>query len=85
VPRRNLRNTITRFWGVAAPLYEAQFLRCTNFTGAANRLSPSHNPSPTEMRALFDGAGFRVSDQHRVRRPVWTRLLSDLITVGVKD
>jgi ubiquinone/menaquinone biosynthesis C-methylase UbiE len=52
---------------------------------SANRLSPSHNPSPTEMRALFEDAGLRVSDQHRVRRPVWTRLLSDLITVGVKD
>jgi hypothetical protein len=36
------------------------------------------------MRALFEGAGLRVSDQHRVRRPAWTRLLSDLITVGVK-
>ncbi|MGH3676377.1 MAG: class I SAM-dependent methyltransferase [Mycobacterium sp.] len=51
----------------------------------ANRFNPSHNPSPTEIRALFERAGFRVSDQHRVQRPVWTRLLSDLITVGVKD
>jgi ubiquinone/menaquinone biosynthesis C-methylase UbiE len=51
---------------------------------SANRLNPAHNPSPTEMRALFEGAGFDVSDQHRVRRPVWTRLLSDLVTVGVK-
>ena len=51
---------------------------------SANRLNPAHNPSPTEMRALFEGAGFEVSDQHRVRRPVWTRVLSDLITVGIK-
>ncbi len=51
---------------------------------SANRLNPAHNPSPTEMRALFEGAGFDVSDQHRVRRPAWTRLLSDLVTVGVK-
>ena len=51
---------------------------------SANRLNPAHNPSPAEMRALFEGAGFRVSDQHRVRRPVWTMLLSDLITIGVK-
>jgi ubiquinone/menaquinone biosynthesis C-methylase UbiE len=51
---------------------------------SANRLNPAHNPSPSEMRALFEGAGFRVSDQHRVRRPVWTRVLSDLITVGIK-
>jgi ubiquinone/menaquinone biosynthesis C-methylase UbiE len=51
---------------------------------SANRLNPAHNPSPDEMRALFEGAGFRVSDQHRVRRPAWTRMLSDLITVGIK-
>jgi ubiquinone/menaquinone biosynthesis C-methylase UbiE len=51
---------------------------------SANRLNPAHNPSPGEMRALFEGAGFRVSDQHRVRRPAWTRMLSDLITVGIK-
>ncbi|PRC47444.1 SAM-dependent methyltransferase, partial [Mycobacterium sp. ITM-2017-0098] len=30
-------------------------------------------------------AGLTVDDQHRVRRPVWTQLLSDLITVGVKS
>src|SRR3984957_16782532 len=35
---------------------------------SANRLNPVHSPSPDEMRALFEGAGFRVSDQHRVRR-----------------
>ena len=51
---------------------------------SANRLNPAHNPSPAEMGALFEGAGFRISDQHRVRRPVWTRVLSDLITVGFK-
>jgi ubiquinone/menaquinone biosynthesis C-methylase UbiE len=51
---------------------------------SASRLNPAHNPSPAEMRALFEGAGFRVSDQHRVRRPVWTMLLSDLITIGIK-
>lgn len=51
----------------------------------ANRFSPSHAPGPTEMRALFSDAGFTVDDQHRVRRPVWTQLVSDLITVGVKS
>ena len=50
----------------------------------ANRLNPSHNPSPSAMRTLFENARFGVSDQHRVRRPLWTQLLSDLITVGVK-
>jgi hypothetical protein len=36
------------------------------------------------MRTLFESAGFNVSDQHRVSRPAWTRVLSDLITVGIK-
>ena len=51
---------------------------------SASRFNPAHNPSPAEMRALFQGAGFHVSDQHRVRRPAWTRLLSDLITFGLR-
>jgi ubiquinone/menaquinone biosynthesis C-methylase UbiE len=51
---------------------------------AAGRWSPAHNPSPAEMRALFEDAGFTVSDQHRIRRPVWTQLVSDLITIGIK-
>ena len=51
----------------------------------ASRLNPSHNPSPPAMRALFENAGFEISDQHRVRRPLWTQVLSDLITVGVKS
>jgi ubiquinone/menaquinone biosynthesis C-methylase UbiE len=51
---------------------------------SANRLNPAHNPSPAEMRELFEGAGFRITDQHRVRRPAWTRVLSDLITIGIK-
>jgi hypothetical protein len=52
---------------------------------SANRWKPQHNPSPAEMRALFEGAGFAVRDQHRVRRPTWTRIVSDLITVGTKS
>jgi ubiquinone/menaquinone biosynthesis C-methylase UbiE len=51
---------------------------------SANRLNPAHNPSPAEMRTLFESAGFSVGDQHRVRRPAWTQVLSDLITVGIK-
>jgi len=46
--------------------------------------NPAHNPSPTEMRRLFDDAGFTVSDQHRVHRPRWTRAVWDLITIGIK-
>ena len=49
-----------------------------------SKWKPQHNPSREEMRGLFEGAGFVVSEQHRVRRPVWTRVVSDLITVGVK-
>ncbi|GAC1399166.1 MAG: class I SAM-dependent methyltransferase [Mycobacterium sp.] len=52
---------------------------------SANRLNPVHNPSPAEMRALLEGAGFHVSEQHRVRRPIWTRALSDLITFGIRS
>lgn len=50
----------------------------------ADRWAPAHNPSPAAMRALFERAGFTVEDQHRVHRPVWTQVVSDLITVGVK-
>jgi len=37
------------------------------------------------MRVLFENAGFVISDQHRIQRPVWTRLVSDLLTVGTKN
>jgi ubiquinone/menaquinone biosynthesis C-methylase UbiE len=52
---------------------------------SSNRWKPQHNASPTEMRSLFEGAGFTISDQHRVRRPAWMRIVSDLITVGTKS
>ena len=35
-------------------------------------------------QVLFEGAGIDVSDQHRVHRPAWARVPSDLITVGIK-
>jgi ubiquinone/menaquinone biosynthesis C-methylase UbiE len=44
----------------------------------------AHHPSPAEMRRLFEGAGFTIDEQHRVRRPLLTRAISDLITVGIK-
>lgn len=50
-----------------------------------SRWKPQHNPPPKEMRALFEDAGFIISDQHRVRRPIWTQIISDLITVGTKS
>jgi ubiquinone/menaquinone biosynthesis C-methylase UbiE len=52
---------------------------------SSNRWKPHHNASPAEVRSLFEGAGFTVSDQHRIPRPVWTRIVSDLITVGTKS
>jgi ubiquinone/menaquinone biosynthesis C-methylase UbiE len=52
---------------------------------SASRWKPQHNPSPAEMRTLFEGAGLVISDQHRIPRPLWTRLVSDLITVGTKS
>ncbi len=51
---------------------------------STSRWAPAHNPSSAEMRRLFEDAGFTVETQHRVRRPLWTRAISDLITVGIK-
>lgn len=51
---------------------------------STSRWKPQHHASPAEMRDLFENAGFVVSDQHRIPRPVWTRIVSDLITVGTK-
>lgn len=50
-----------------------------------SRWKPQHSPSATEMRTLFEDAGFVVADQHRVRRPLWTQVMSDLLTVGTKS
>jgi ubiquinone/menaquinone biosynthesis C-methylase UbiE len=49
-----------------------------------DRFNPAYTPSPREMRALFEDAGFGVGEQHRVRRPLWTKILSDVVTVGTK-
>lgn len=51
---------------------------------STSRWKVAHHPSPAEMRRLFEGAGFIVAEQHRVRRPLLTRAISDLITVGIK-
>ena len=52
---------------------------------AANRWKPQHNASPAEVRVIFESAGFTVTDQHRIPRPVWIRFVSDVITVGIKS
>lgn len=49
-----------------------------------NVSNPAHTPSPPAMREMFEAAGFAISDQHRVRRPAWTRPVADVITVGIK-
>ena len=51
---------------------------------SANPANPAHNPSPAEMRTLFADAGFMLTRQNRVNRPLWTRGVWDLITVGTK-
>ena len=51
---------------------------------SANPANPAHNPSPAEMRTLFADAGFTLTRQNRVNRPLWTRGVWDLITVGTK-
>ncbi|UQX10943.1 class I SAM-dependent methyltransferase [Candidatus Mycobacterium methanotrophicum] len=52
---------------------------------ATSRWKPAHHPSAAEMRRLFEDAGFTVAEQHRVRRPLLTRAISDVITVGIKS
>ena len=52
---------------------------------SSSRWKPQHNASPAEMRHLIEGAGLVISDQHRIPRPAWTRIVSDLITVGTKS
>lgn len=52
---------------------------------STSKWAPAHNPSSAEMRRLFEDAGFAIDEQHRVRRPLWTRAISDLITVGIKS
>jgi ubiquinone/menaquinone biosynthesis C-methylase UbiE len=60
--------------------------RQSSFQGlSTSNWTPAHNPSSAEMRRLFEGAGFTIDEQHRVRRPLWTRAISDLITVGIKS
>jgi ubiquinone/menaquinone biosynthesis C-methylase UbiE len=66
---------------VAALSARQPLLRVTS----ANKWKPAHHASSTEMRHLFEGAGFTVDEQHRVRRPLVTRAIPDLITVGLKS
>lgn len=42
------------------------------------------SPRPDEILRLFTEAGFKVTDQHRVNRPLRTRLVGDLVTLGTK-
>jgi ubiquinone/menaquinone biosynthesis C-methylase UbiE len=49
-----------------------------------SRFNPLHNPPPAQMREMMEAAGFTIGEQHRVDRPIWTKLIPDLITVGRK-
>ncbi|BBY63892.1 class I SAM-dependent methyltransferase [Mycolicibacterium helvum] len=49
-----------------------------------SRSSAAHNPSAQEMRTLFADAGFTITDQRRVDRPLWTKGVWDLVTIGEK-
>ena len=49
---------------------------------APENSSVAHSPSPAEMRRLFTDAGFTITSQRRVDRPLWTKAVWDLITVG---
>jgi ubiquinone/menaquinone biosynthesis C-methylase UbiE len=51
---------------------------------ASESSSVAHSPSAAEMRRLFTDAGFTITSQRRVDRPLWTRAVWDLITVGAK-
>ncbi len=50
----------------------------------ASRWKPAHHASPAEMQKLFESSGFAVREQHRIRRPILTRFISDLVTVGAR-
>ena len=52
--------------------------------GMSESSSPAHNPSRDEMRMLFTDAGFTITDQRRPDRPLWTRGVWDLLTIGTK-
>ncbi|WP_343601290.1 methyltransferase domain-containing protein [Mycobacterium sp.] len=49
-----------------------------------SRWKPAHHPSAEQLRTLFADAGFEIRDQHPVRRAPWTRLVNDVITIGIK-
>jgi ubiquinone/menaquinone biosynthesis C-methylase UbiE len=52
---------------------------------AASTWMPVHQAPPGELRSLFQGAGLTIREQHRIPRPVITRFIADLITVGIKE
>jgi ubiquinone/menaquinone biosynthesis C-methylase UbiE len=52
---------------------------------AASTWKPVHQAPPGELRSLFRGAELTISEQHRIPRPLVTRFIADLITVGIKE
>lgn len=70
--------------GMAAVTVLSPRLRSPLKRALGGRWNPAHNPTPDQLRALFTDAGFTIADQHRVARPAWTLIVSDMLTVGVK-
>ncbi|MBF6173943.1 class I SAM-dependent methyltransferase [Nocardia blacklockiae] len=48
-------------------------------------LSPYHAPSPGEVRNMLRQAGFEVSGQRRIQRPLPRWLIPDVLTVGRRN
>lgn len=46
------------------------------------RLSPAATPSPKQMRALVEAAGFTIVAQRPIRRPWYSRTVPDVLTVA---
>lgn len=51
----------------------------------ASKWKPAHHASPAELRRLFESAELTIREQHRIPRPLATRFIPDLVTVGIKD
>ncbi|TLF94962.1 class I SAM-dependent methyltransferase [Nocardia cyriacigeorgica] len=48
------------------------------------RLSPAATPSPQQMVDLITFAGFELSEQRSVRRPWYSRMVPDVLTVAIR-
>lgn len=49
---------------------------------SGSRIIPAHAPSLEEIREVVAGAGFRGIEQRSIRRPWYSRVVPDVLTVG---